>query len=266
MIKIYDHNESVCCQKVRLTLAEKGVEFKNIHVAIEDGEQYNEAFLKLNPAGVVPVAVHKGNVITESTIINEYINEAFSGPQLMPTEPYWRAKKRSWSHLLDSEIHLPHTTCLSFVVALRFVFLDSLNTPEKLAEHFANVKNPEIRLMQKDAIEQGYKAPQFTLAVIAFDNMLEKMDRQLEQSPWLAGNTISLADLDVAPYIHRLESLKLSNMWTKYPKVSVWYENMKARPSWDVAIKQQHIDKWVELMSKTGEAAWAEVSNILNRK
>ena len=94
MLTIYDHPESVCCQKVRLVLYEKGVAFENIHVAIDEGEQYTKKILKLNPKGIVPIAVHGGKVICESTIISEYIDDAFTGPGLMPTDAYWRARKR----------------------------------------------------------------------------------------------------------------------------------------------------------------------------
>lgn len=263
MLKVYDHNESVCCQKVRLALAEKGVPFENVHVAIDEGEQYSREFLALNPQGVVPVAVHGGRVITESTIISEYVNEAFDGPGLMPEDPYWRARKRAWSLTLDTGIHLPHTTCLSFVVALRFVFLESLDTPEKLEAHLANVKNPASREMQRQAFELGYSAPTFSEAVQAFDKLLADMEAQLDEVSWLAGETVSLADFDVAPYIHRLESLQLSNMLTRYPRVMDWYQRVTGRPSWDKAVTQQHIDKWVGLMSKTGEKAWPAVEKIL---
>lgn len=263
MLKVYDHNESVCCQKVRLVLAEKGIPFENVHVAIEEGEQYTDEFLALNPNGVVPVAVHHGRVITESTIINEYINEAFDGPSLMPAAPYWRARKRAWSQLLDTSIHSPHTTCLSFVVALRFVFLESLDTPEKLEEHLKNVKSSLSREMQKQAFEQGYGAPTFAEAVLAFDKMLADMDKQLSEVPWLAGEEISLADFDVAPYIHRLESLQLTNMWAGYPRVEDWYQKITSRDSWAEAVTRQHIEKWVGLMSQTGEQAWSQVERIL---
>ena len=263
MLQIYDHNESVCCQKVRLALAEKGVKFRSIHIAIDEGEQYRDEFMALNPNGVVPVAVHNARVITESTIISEYINEAFEGPALMPSDPFWRARKRAWSMLLDTSIHLPHATCLSFVVALRYVFLERLDTPAKLNAHLLSVTNPQSREMQKSAFELGYAAPQFAKAVLAFDRMLADMDQQLQQSSWLAGDSQSLADLDVAPYIHRLESLQLSNMWRQYPRVDDWYKRISARDNWDKAIRQEHIDSWVELMSNTGEQAWPEVQKVL---
>ncbi len=263
MLTIYDHNESVCCQKVRLALAEKRVPFKSIHIAIEKGEQFSEKFLSINPAAVVPVAVHDGKVITESTVISEYINAAFDGPALMPLDPYWRARKGMWSMLLDTSIHLRHVGTLSFVVAFRFLFLEDLNTPEKLEEFLNNVRDPDDRERQRQAFQLGYDDPAFATAVIAFDQMLADMEQQLAATQWLAGDSISLADLDVAPYVHRLASLSLSHMWAKYPHVEDWYQRMRARDSWDQAITQQHLQKWVNIMSKTGLQAQVHVENIL---
>ena len=108
MLEMYDFPESVCCQKVRLALAEKGVELVERPVMLDQGQQYQEAFLELNPKGVVPVAVHDGRVITESIIISEYVEEAFDGPSLMPSDPYLRARKRFWSRQIDDGIQSPH--------------------------------------------------------------------------------------------------------------------------------------------------------------
>jgi len=263
MLKIYDHNESVCCQKVRLALYEKGNPFEDIHVAIDEGEQYSPEFLALNPKGVVPVATHNERVITESTIINEYIDEAFDGPNLIPEDPYWRSRKRAWSRKID-DLHC-HTTALSFVVALRFVFLSALDTPEKLQGHYDNIKDPESLKMQKAAIERGYGSPYFEEAVHAFDDVLKEMENDLAKQPWLAGTEISLADLDAAPYVHRLESLQLTKMWEHYPNVTDWYNRIQSRPSWKQAITDKHLEKWVGLMNDTGKDAWSEVSKVLGR-
>ena len=265
MLTIYDHPESVCCQKVRLALYEKGVAFENIHVAIDEGEQYTEKILKLNPKGIVPVAVHGGKVICESTIISEYIDDAFAGPGLMPTDAYWRARKRYWSRVIDDSIHLPHTTALSFIIAFRFVFERTLDTPKKLEAYLNNVRNPANRAIQREAFELGYGAESFREALRAFDEMLADMQAQLVEQPWLAGSDISLADLDIAPYIHRLESLELIFMVEDYPAVVDWYQRLKSRGSWAQAITRKHTAKWVGLMADTGKQAVPVVKDILEK-
>lgn len=263
MLKLYDFPESVCCQKVRLALSEKGVPFKEHPVMLDQGMQYDEAFLKLNPKGVVPVAVHDGQAITESTIISLYIDEAFEGPALQPQEPYWRARARYWARQIDDGIHNPHCTTISFVVALRFAFLEQLDTPEKLAEHLANVRDPVSRERQRQGFELGYEAPSFVESVLAYEAFLGDMEAALAETPWLAGDDLTLADLDVAPYVHRLECLQLSQMWSGRPHIADWYARIKARPSWGDAIVARHIDKWLGLMEMGGKESWGHVEKIL---
>ena len=263
MLKIYDFPESVCCQKVRLGMAEKGVEFVNSPVMLDQGQQFADEFLKLNPKAVVPVIDHDGRIITESTIINEYIDEAFDGPSLMPTDPYWRARKRHWSRVIDDEIHLPHTTVLSFVIALRIAIIGELGSPEAQQEYLESIRDPRSQEIQRQSFELGYDAPMFREAVVAFDAMLTDMEESLGQSRWLAGEELSLGDLDVAPYVHRLASLQLHGMWDARPKVADWYERLQARPTWKAAITDQHIEKWVGLMEATGKDGWPAVQNVL---
>ncbi len=263
MLKMYDFPESVCCQKVRLAIAEKGVEVEEQPTMLDQGAQYSEEFLKLNPKGVVPVAVHNGRVITESTIISEYINEAFDGPDLMPADPYWRARKRYWARQIDDGIHNPHCTSISFVVALRFAFLDTLDTLEKLEAHLAMVRDPVSRERQREGFELAYEAPSFITAVLAYDEFLGEMDAALNETGWLAGDALSLADLDVAPYVHRLDCLGLESMWANRPKIADWYDRMRSRPSWEQAIRKPHIDKWLGLMAMGGKDALGYVQKIL---
>src|SRR5579875_2563430 len=76
VLELYHATNSVCAQKVRLALAEKRLSAKE-HLLTLNGDQYDPAYLKLNPNGVVPTLVHDGHVVTESTIILYYLDDAF---------------------------------------------------------------------------------------------------------------------------------------------------------------------------------------------
>jgi glutathione S-transferase len=262
-LKLYDFAESVCCQKIRLVVAEKGIAFREMPVPLDQGAQYEPAFLKLNPKGIVPVAVHGDNVITESTIINEYLEEVFDGPSLLPNDPYGRARSRYWSLQVDQGIHSPHTTLVSFVIALRYAFLQKLDTPEKIAGHLENVRDPVSREMQRQGFELAYDAPAFRAGIRAFDTLLKEMNDALAETPWLAGNEPSLGDFNLAPYIHRLDCLGLSGMWASREHVSTWYERLKQRPSWKSAIQEPHLEKWLDLMEMGGREGWPHVKKML---
>ena len=87
MIILYDFGNSVCCQKVRITLREKGQNWQAIRVDLFRSEQYDPSYLKLNPKGVVPTLVHDGKAVIESTLICEYLDETFPQPPLVPSDP-----------------------------------------------------------------------------------------------------------------------------------------------------------------------------------
>jgi glutathione S-transferase len=64
-------------------------------------EQYDPRYLKLNPGGIVPTLVHDGKPIIESTLICEYLDDAFPEPPLKPADPWLRARMRLWSKMVD---------------------------------------------------------------------------------------------------------------------------------------------------------------------
>ncbi len=92
MLELYHNNISVCAQKVRVVLAEKNLPWTSHHLSLAKGDQLTAEFKKLNPRGVVPVLVHDGNVIVESSVICAYLDETFPSPSLMPMNPVERAQ------------------------------------------------------------------------------------------------------------------------------------------------------------------------------
>src|SRR5262245_15953815 len=101
MLTLYDFGNSVCCQKVRITLCEKGLAWQALKVDLFRSEQYDPKYLKLNPKGVVPTLVHDGKPVIESTLICEYLDETFPQPPLVPSDPWQRSRMRIWSKLVD---------------------------------------------------------------------------------------------------------------------------------------------------------------------
>ena len=85
------------------------------------GDQYDPAYLKLNPNGVVPTLVHDGVPLTESALILYYIDDAFPEPPLMPKEPQARHRVRMYNKLIDEYVH-NSCTILTFATAFRPAF------------------------------------------------------------------------------------------------------------------------------------------------
>src|SRR5947199_4136424 len=94
MLKLYDYPDWPFCQKVRVVLAEKDLEYEKIFVDLRKQEQKLPDFLRLNPYGKVPVLVDEDEVIYDSTIIDESLREEYPLPRLLPEVPQGRVRAR----------------------------------------------------------------------------------------------------------------------------------------------------------------------------
>jgi glutathione S-transferase len=105
VLELYHNDMSTCAQKVRFALAEKGATWHSHHLDLRARDQQKPEYLKLNPNAVVPTLVHDGVVIIESTVINEYIDDAVAGPSLRPADAADKARMRLWTKQLDEGLH-----------------------------------------------------------------------------------------------------------------------------------------------------------------
>ena len=113
MLTLYHGRTSVCSIKARLALAEKGVDWDGKLLTLR-GDQFDPAYMKLNPNAVVPTLVHDGKVIIESTVIMHYVDEVFPSPSLLPSDPVGRSKLRLTTKLMDEYVHV---SCMAITFA-----------------------------------------------------------------------------------------------------------------------------------------------------
>jgi stringent starvation protein A len=111
MLKLYDYPDCPFCQKVRVVLAEKDLEYEKIFVDLRKQEQKTPDFLRLNPYGKVPVLVDEDEVVYDSTIIDEYLEDEYPLPRLMPEDSQARAAVRLLEDYCDNSF-IPPTTML----------------------------------------------------------------------------------------------------------------------------------------------------------
>lgn len=260
MIELYHHGSSVCAAKVRFALAEKGVAWQGHYIDILTGDQFDPAYLKLNPKAVVPTLVHDGEVIVESTVICEYLDEVFPAPPLKPATPRERATMRQWTKAVDEDLH-PACAEVTFVTCHRHIikrlppadfarFLDS--TPPQSV-------TPQWHARKKEVITLGFAAPGVAAKFRLYDAYLDKMEAVLARHPWLAGDRFSLADVGVAPYVNRLAMLSMSEMWTSSrPLVTDWFARLSAKPTFKSAFLDWCPPDLTDDLRKLGAASWPE--------
>jgi glutathione S-transferase len=233
------------------------------NVALEAGEQVSPEFLAINPNGVVPVLIHNGKIITESTIILEYLDDAFLQPPLMPADPYWRARRRAWARWIDEEMHIPHIAVISFVVAFNHAFRQQFDTQEKLDAYIDKIPDAKLKSTQQESFSAGLDSERMRISLRAYDHFLDAMDATLAEVPWLAGDAFSLADIDVVPYIWRLRNLQLAGMWATRPRIQDWLDRVSGRASFRTGVIDCALPEWIELMAATGREAWPVVRKLL---
>lgn len=259
-IELYHHGSSVCAAKVRLALAEKGIKWDGHYLDILAGEHHNPKYLKLNPKAVVPTLVHDGQVIRESTVICEYVDDAFSGPELKPKDPLIKANMRLWTKLVDEEVH-PSVRPITYVATHRHKIMEQ--SPEEVEEHIENDPDPFWRARKRGWIYDGFNAPDVKAAIQLFNKLLGDMETSLQDTNWLVSNEYTLADTALTPYLNRLEMLSLMKMWDKRPNVTRWFENVKSRPSFQPAIFEYFPEELKTFMIENGRKAWPKYQKML---
>ena len=261
MLELYHNINSVCAQKVRIALEEKGQQAEE-HVLTLRGDQNEPAYLKLNPSGVVPTLVHDGTPVVESSLILYYIDEAFPAPPLMPKAPLARLRVRLYNKLIDEYVH-NSCTILTFATAFRPNFL-KLPREVWLAEiNKAPLKRRTV--YKRSVIEHGLDSEFVADALAQHQKLLSWMAHALARAPYLAGESFSNAECAVIPYILRLELLRLEALWAEHPAIADWWARMRARPSVKAAIFDRMTEKdWAPFKGLEPDP-WPKVEELLQR-
>ncbi|HSF94956.1 MAG TPA: glutathione S-transferase family protein [Thermohalobaculum sp.] len=181
--------------RTRIALLEKGLDCE--HVEIDLGDK-PARFLAVSPYGKVPALVHDGHTIYESLIANEYLDEVFPDPPLMPTDPALRAKARIWGHFCDNY----YVTDTSSLVRTR--------DPAERRRLVAQVQD-RMRFMETEG-----------LAKLSGDG------------PYWFGARVSLADIAFYPFFERLPALahwRGLSIPDDCPRLKAWLAAMQARES-----------------------------------
>ncbi|WP_338243610.1 glutathione S-transferase family protein [Aurantiacibacter hainanensis] len=263
-VTLYHHGSSACAAKVRLVLEEKGVPWDSAYVDIMAGEQFAADYLALNPKAVVPTLVHGDAVIRESSVICEYVDEAFDGPALMPATPEGRARVRLWTKAVDEELH-PACSALTYVVSHRHTIL---RQGAGSFEEFVADAGPDglaARKLKWSYIQQGLDAPGAADKVRLYVDYLDRMEAALEGSEWLVGDAFTLADAAMAPYLNRLSALAMEPLWEdgSRPQVARWFSKVRARRSFHPAFVKWMPDDLAAEMRANGEKTWPELARLL---
>jgi glutathione S-transferase len=264
-LELFHHGSSACAAKVRFALAEKRLAWASRYVDILAGEQFKPEFLALNPRAVVPVLVHDGATIVESTVICEYLDEVFGDHPLYPKAPLERARVRVWTKAVDEELH-PACSALTYVVSHRHTIL------RKGVGSFADFlaaspgEGSAARARKWQWIQHGIEAPGAGEHIRLYDSYLHKMEDGLRHSAWLVGNAFSMADIAMAPYVNRLAALAMEPLWQggRLPRVEDWFTRVRARPTFGPAFVEWLPEDLAAELRANGAKSWPQVRALLD--
>ena len=204
MVLLIHHPVSPFARKIRLQMAEK----KMLFILRED-EPWNlsEETYKLNPAGELPIFLNDGNVISGSYAISEYLEETSNEVPLIFGTPKEKAEIRRLTDWFDNKFY-------------REVYRNIVY--EKVHKRFSCGQAPDSRILKTGLNNLNYH--------------LEYIEWLLERRQYLAGNTLSLADLSAAAQISVIDYLG-SVPWDDFKNAKVWYSKIKSRPSFKDILK-----------------------------
>jgi glutathione S-transferase len=194
-ITLYDASPSANSDRVKIVLHEKGLAYQRVTLDLAKKEQKQPEFLKLNPYGKVPVINDNGKVLFESCIINEYLDEQYPQPALMPKDPYLRARGRV---LVDYGLRYMHEPYW----ALRGEML------KKESERDQTIIGETRRNLRE---------------------LMRYLEDALGDNPYFLGE-LSLTDIDLLARFFRFEDYGALPD-PSLPRLNAWLQKMKQRPS-----------------------------------
>jgi glutathione S-transferase len=228
-LKYYHAEPLANSLKSMIPLVEKGLEFQSVYVDLHKFEQHSEWFVAINPEGQVPVLDHGGVIITHTTVINEYLEDVFPDVPLRPRDPVGAARMRYWNKFVDEHV-TNHVSMHGWhrMVGIIARKIDS-GEFEKLME---NIPLPDQRKKWKTA-RSGFSEADLANATEKIIYAVDKVEKQLAQTKWLAGKDYSLADINFYSHcgmmVERMfPDLKIA---ARCPRLVEWRESVTARPA-----------------------------------
>jgi glutathione S-transferase len=224
---LYNAPQSTCSQRVRFVFNGKRVPFDEVRLNLLEGDQLKPDYLKLNPNGVVPTLDHDGQIVVDSTVIAEYLDEILPEASFTPEDPVARARMRALMHFIDE---MPAAAVR--VPTFNLAFLPSFQKMSREAFVAMAESKPLRREFMLTMGQTGFPKAEMDAALARLRRSYLRMDAEIEKrgGPWLLGKEITLADVTVMPALVRMHDLGMSD-WQDLPRVVTWFDKIRAHPA-----------------------------------
>ncbi len=256
MLELYTHPMSPCAQKVRIVLAEKGLEWTKHHVELSQKENLRPEYLKLNPLGVVPTLVNDGKPVIESSIICEYLDDTYPQNSLKPEDTYAVSKMRYWMKHVDVKLH-PSCGALQWPLVMRPGLMEK--TEEERQALLDKIPEKPRRERQKRLVKYGLDAPDVIDSVKIYRKTILDMEAALKQHKWIVSDSFSLADVCLAPYFQTVLQFGWTEMYADCPHVADWFQRCRDRESYKTSVSSDFPPEVSADLLAKGKPAWEKI-------
>ena len=228
---LYHAWQSSASRKVRLCLAEKGLEYEGRVLDLLRFQHHSDWYKALNPSGIVPCLLVDGRALVESNLINEFLDERVPEPALMPDDPFQRHEIRRFAKFVD-DVCLPAVQKPNWMKSMHPLAREWSDA--QLEARLAAIPSAGRRALWRRMAREPFTAEEMGAALDVLEDMTRRLDGYLSTSggPWLFGERFSLADIAAAPYVVRFEEERPGRL---RPAVARWWSALTARPSWAAA-------------------------------
>jgi len=219
---------------IRWMLEEVGQPYEAKILKWETGDAKSPEYLAINPDGIVPTLIHDGATITESSVINEYLDEIFPDPPLKPVSPLERARMRTWTKYIDDYFG-PAASRIGWHFLLHPIA--SRLSPAEKEQRLARIPLRDRREKWATVAGRSFTPEQLTEAREQIAEGVRRMESLLQERAWIAGDTYSLGDIAsycVVPGLPRLAPDLVNKGRT--PRIVAWLAAMNARPAVQAAL------------------------------
>jgi glutathione S-transferase len=236
-LKYYHAEPLANSLKSMAPLFEKQLPFESVYVDLHKFEQHSEWFVAINPEGQVPVLDHDGTIITHTTVINEYLEDIFPDIPLRPRDPLGAARMRFWNKFVDE--HVMNYVSMHGWHRMVGIIARKIESGEfeKLMER---IPLPDQRKKWKTA-RSGFSEADLSQATDKIIYAVDKVEKQLAKSAWLAGNDYTLADIN----FYSMCGMMVERMFPELeiakrcPRLVDWRQRVTARPGMAKALSQE---------------------------
>jgi GSH-dependent disulfide-bond oxidoreductase len=229
MLTLYHWEPNANSGKPMLALAEKGVEYQSHYLDLLQFDQHKPEYLAINPDGTIPALVHDGKVLTESTPIMEYVDEAFEGPPLKPKSAQERWRMRWWMRFFDAYF-APSLSMIGWSVFVGPAVRQ--RDPKELEAAIQRIPLESRRIAWRKAMFNEFSAEELTESRRRVAFATQVLEQHLTEHTWIAGETFSLGDINAFNLGYALPFSQPDRCNdTQTPHIMEWLRKIYERPA-----------------------------------